>query len=75
MTNEQKIETELLPTWQTLAAIAYRADVKNVVALDVLLKMHSHGSINLHRVRICNNDKEKVYFFKRSKQIKANNQI
>lgn len=69
MTNEQKIEAELLPTWMPLAAIAYRAAVTNAVALDILLKMHSHGSIEFRRVRICKNDKERVYFFKKVKQI------
>ena len=66
MTNEQKIEAELLPTWQPLAAIAYHADLPIRTCEAILVDMYNKGLVKCSRVRIDGHNK--VHLFKKVKQ-------
>jgi hypothetical protein len=63
MTNEQLIERELIPTWQPLAAIAYRTGLPVRTCESILVKMYNEGKVKCSRVRIDGHNL--VHLFKR----------
>jgi len=63
--NEQKVEEQLLNTWQPVAAIAVRAGMHFHTALPILIDMYNAGKVIGARARI--DAHNKVWCFKRSK--------
>ncbi len=68
-TIERQVHSELLPTWQPVAAIAYRAEVSVKVALKALLDMESRGIVKKARTRIDGHNK--VHLFKKLDYVKV----
>lgn len=63
MTNEDLVRNELLPTWQPLAAIAYRTNLPIRTCESILVKMYNAGEVKCSRVRIDGHNK--VHLFKK----------
>lgn len=49
---ESKLHTELLSTWQPVAALAVRCKIPTKTALTALLQMEGRGIVKKARVRI-----------------------
>lgn len=65
---EQVIFSELLPTWQPVAAIAFRCNIPIKTALAILIGMESRGIVKKVRVRIDGHNK--VHCFKKLEYVK-----
>lgn len=68
-TIERQVHSELLPTWQPVAAIAYRAEVSVKAALKALLDMEARGIVKKARTRIDGHNK--VHLFKKLDYVKV----
>mgnify|MGYP000101830473 CR=1 FL=1 len=65
---EQSIFVELLPTWQPVAAIAFRCKMPIKTTLAILISMESRGLVKKVRVRIDGHNK--VHCFKKLEYLK-----
>lgn len=63
MTNEDLVKNELIPTWQPLAAIAFRTGLPIRTCEAILVKMYNAGEVKCSRVRIDGHNK--VHLFKK----------
>jgi hypothetical protein len=68
-TNYEKVERELIHTWQPLAAIAYRADLPIRTCEAILVDMYNKGLVKCSRVRIDGHNK--VHLFKKVQIMKV----
>lgn len=69
MSNEDKILAQLLPTWQPVAALAYRCDIPIKTCLTELLKMTDKGIVKKTRVRLDGHNK--VHLFKKIEYVQV----
>jgi hypothetical protein len=63
MTDQEKVNEQLIDTWQPVAAIAYRANLSCRRTLEILLRMTEMGLVKKTRVRLDGHNK--VHLFKR----------
>lgn len=66
---ERQVHSELLPTWQPVAAIAYRAKLSVKSVLKALLDMEGRGIVKKARTRIDGHNK--VHLFKKLDYVKV----
>lgn len=69
ISNYDKVEKELIYTWQPLAAIAYRADLPIRTCETILVDMYNRGLVKCSRVRIDGHNK--VHLFKKVQMMKV----
>lgn len=61
--NKQKVLDELIPTWQPLAAIAFRSGLPVRTCEKILVELYNEGRVKMARVRIDGHNK--VHLFKK----------
>lgn len=59
----KKIQSELIPTWQSLAAISYRSELSVKTCETILVEMYNDGEVKCRRVYL--DGQNKTYIFKK----------
>ena len=67
--HERRLFVELLPTWQPVAALAYRCKIPVRTALMVLLDMESRGIVKKVRARLDGHNR--VHCFKKLEYVRV----